>query len=89
VCLAGVRSIDRERRAGMRVGEVMPPLELHALSPSYQASDALDRLTQCSVNQLPVVEEGRLLGMVAREDVLKWLSLSRVSANREEPSGGG
>ena len=90
VCLADVRSIDRERRAGMRVGEVMIPLErLQTLSPTDQASEALDRLTQYSVNQLPVVEEGRLLGMVTREDVLKWLSLSRGSANRGESSGGG
>jgi Zn-dependent protease/predicted transcriptional regulator len=78
VCLADVRKLGREGRASTRLNEIMTPAaELQTLSPAEKASDALDRLTQAGVNQVLVVEDGVLQGMVTREDVLKWLTLSR------------
>lgn len=78
VCLADVRKLAPDLWAATRVREIMTPEErLQRISPSEKASDALDRLGSGGVNQLPVVDAGRLLGMVTREDLLKWLALSR------------
>ncbi|AGA90627.1 Zn-dependent protease [Thioflavicoccus mobilis 8321] len=82
VCLADVRQLPRERRAETRVSEIMTPYEqLHTLSPQDQASDAVALLAEHRVNQLPVVEGGRILGLVTREDILKWLALRRGSTS--------
>lgn len=82
VCLADVRKLARGQRPETRVREIMTPREaLQTLSVSDKASDALDRLARHGVNQLPVVEDGRVVGMVTREDVLKWLSLRRGVAS--------
>ena len=76
VCLADVRKLAAEQRAITPVSELMTPLSgLHRLSPSDKASDAMIRLAGYQVNQLPVVEDGRLLGLISREDILKWLTL--------------
>jgi hypothetical protein len=35
----------------------------------------LRALSQRGVNQLPVVKDGAVRGLIRREDILKWLSL--------------
>jgi CBS domain-containing protein len=58
------------------VSEIMTPVEdLRILSTRDKASDALNLLAEGGVNQLPVVEDGRVLGLVTREDIIKWWSL--------------
>jgi Zn-dependent protease/CBS domain-containing protein len=91
VCLADVRKLDREKRTRTRVGEIMTPMErLHVLSPSDKASEAMNRLAEGGVNQLPVLEDGRLIGVVTREDIFKWWSLSRESPpGAADPFGDG
>ncbi len=78
VCLEDVRRLDKERRSDTPIRDIMTPAEqLHTLAPADKATDALERLASRSVNQLPVVKDSRLLGMVTREDLVKWLSLHR------------
>jgi len=60
----------------MTAAEIMTPLErLACVAPEDDASEALDELARRGVNQLPVLEGGRLVGLLRREDVLKWLAL--------------
>ncbi len=41
---------------------------------------AMARLSERNVSQLPVVgEQGRLLGVVRLQDILKWLSLLQTA----------
>jgi len=78
VCLADIRRVERDRQAATRVAEIMTPAsKLHALAPSDQAGTALEGLTEHAVNQLPVLENGRVIGLVSREDILTWLALRR------------
>lgn len=78
VCLADVRQLERDRYEATRVAEIMTPIrDLSTLSPEDTASDAMNRLAERQVNQLPVVEDGRLLGLVTREDIMRWLSFRR------------
>jgi CBS domain-containing protein len=76
VCLDDLRRVPRERWGETRVAEVMTrTADLTLVGPDEPAVDAMEVLARRDVNQLPVVQNGRLLGLVTRDDVLKWLAL--------------
>ncbi|WP_246155967.1 site-2 protease family protein [Thiohalocapsa marina] len=80
VSLGDIRRLPRDQWPLQPVAAVMTPLErLHGVAPSAPATRALAVLGEQGVNQLPVVEAGRLLGLVTREDVLKWMFLGTGS----------
>lgn len=76
VCLHDIRQVPRQRWAFTRVDGIMVPREkLIHVAAFEPAAQVLERLTRHRVNQLPVLEDDRLVGLVHREDILKWLSL--------------
>jgi Zn-dependent protease/CBS domain-containing protein len=76
VCLADVRQVAKEARHRVTAGEIMTPLSrLATVAPEERAADALNQLASHAYNQLPVVQGEQLLGLVQREDILKWLAL--------------
>jgi CBS domain-containing protein len=56
-----------------RVGEVMTRMPV-VVSPAEDLSVAVELMTSTTVKSLPVVEHGRLLGMLSRRDVLRALA---------------
>jgi len=69
-----IRKVPRERWATTRVRDVMiPRSELKAVGPDDELALVFDRMTAEDVNQFPVMEDDRLLGMVARDNVLAFL----------------
>jgi Zn-dependent protease len=67
--LAAVPVADR---TVVRVDQVMVPAErLSVLHPNETAWAAMRRMAERGVNQLPVVSDGRLLGTVTRERLLR------------------
>jgi CBS domain-containing protein len=54
---------------------------LTVAAPDEGAASAFDKLAARDVDQLPVVEEGRLVGMFRRRDLRRWLDLQ----NRATP----
>lgn len=78
VCPSDVRKISDDRWSATRVSEVMTPFERLVVSaPVGDAQEALERLAQRDVEQLPIVREGtrELVGMLTRRDVARWLEL--------------
>ncbi|MGH8726777.1 MAG: site-2 protease family protein [Burkholderiales bacterium] len=76
VCLEDLRKVPREAWESTRIAEIMTPAaNLAQISPAEDTSDALTTLNNRGVNQLPVVENGRVRGFVRREDILRWLAL--------------
>jgi len=76
VSLGDVHRADRTRWDATAVRAVMTPAG--ALATIGVRDDALEALTilgRRGVSQLPVVEEGRVVGLVRREDLLKWMAL--------------
>jgi Zn-dependent protease/CBS domain-containing protein len=62
-----VKHVERERWDRTRVSEAMRPLQsLHPVRPDASAGDALEQMGREHVNQLPVVFDGRLEGVVTR-----------------------
>jgi CBS domain-containing protein len=76
VCLEDVRKIPRPDWETSQVQQIMTPADqLEVISPKQDASDALNRLSVRDVNQIPVVQNGHLVGMLRRRDILRWLQL--------------
>jgi Zn-dependent protease/CBS domain-containing protein len=76
VCLEDIRRQPREARAAMTLREAMKPVErLASVRPDEESMEAMKQISQHGVNQLPVIEGGRLRGLIRREDILRWLSL--------------
>jgi CBS domain-containing protein len=78
VTLEDIRPVGREAWETTTVGEIMTPAEqLEYVGPQDEASVALDKLMQRDVNQVPVISEGHLVGLVRRRDIMRWLQLQR------------
>lgn len=50
---------------------------IHTVSPNDTLAEASVKITKYDVNRLPVVENGILVGIVARSDIIKGLSTSQ------------
>jgi CBS domain-containing protein len=78
-----VRNIERSRWPLITVREAMRPMSaIHSLSPEAPAMQALEMMGREDVNQLPVMVDGRLEGIVSRGHLLQ------VIHSRAEVLGG-
>ncbi len=69
-----VREIPREAWPATLVGRVMIPMEKIAwVAPDMELWDALQKMNQDGVNQLPVIADGRIQGVLSRENVIHFL----------------
>jgi Zn-dependent protease/CBS domain-containing protein len=76
VCMQDLRKTPRDQWSDKRVRDIMTPVdELTSASPDTDAAEALELLGKRDVQQLPVLEDHALQGLLRREDLLKWLSL--------------
>jgi len=74
VTMHNIRGLPRERWPDTRVGEIMVPAqELVLAHPNEDAWKVLRRMDERNVNQLPVEENGRLIGLIARENLLRYV----------------
>jgi Zn-dependent protease/predicted transcriptional regulator len=76
VTLSDVRKVPRDLWPEVPVTNVMTPApELVAASPREDLSEALDKLARADVSQLPVLDGTRLVGILRRRDVARWIEL--------------
>lgn len=76
VSLEDVRKIPNDIWRQRKINQIMVPIdELDVTHPREKVSDAMNKLMKRDVGQLPVVEDGRLIGMLRRRDILVWLQL--------------
>ena len=69
-----LRNLDRDRWSDVTLGEVMKPVDqLKSVTPGTPVAEALTKMAREDVNQLPVMEGGRLQGMITRGQVLQLL----------------
>ena len=69
-----VKDVDRARWSQLSVGDVMRPLtKLHAVQPSSALTEALETMGREDVNQLPVMSNSHLDGIVSRRHILRLL----------------
>lgn len=86
VTMDDVRRVPQERWPLTPVVDIMTPAdELDVVSPSTDAEQALRLLSRRDVEQLPVLEGGRVLGFVRRRDLVRWMSLQGPHLVGERP----
>ena len=72
--LRGIKEIPRERWDTMRAEEAMIPFdELKAVHPDDELYDVMRQMTEDGVDQLPVVENGQLMGIVTRDNLIDFI----------------
>lgn len=76
ISLEDVRRVPREQWDTTLVATVMTPEEkLTVATPREEATQALSDLANRDIRQIPVVQEGRLVGMLRRADIMRYLQL--------------
>jgi CBS domain-containing protein len=76
VTLQDVRGVSRDAWDTTTIRQIMTPVDqLTVVTPDEDAADALNKLTQRDVRQLPVMRDGALAGLLRRRDIIKWLQL--------------
>jgi CBS domain-containing protein/Zn-dependent protease len=69
-----IRAVPREDWPSARLEQVMTPMvKLHWVGPRYDLAEVLERLVAEDLNQVPVLADGRLVGLLTREDLLRLL----------------
>ena len=75
VTLQEVKGVLRDMRSRVVVAQIMKPMDrLKQVTPDADLATVLNILTQENVNQLPVMVDGQMVGMVTRENLLNFVS---------------
>jgi Zn-dependent protease len=78
ITLGDIRHIPREQWGQVPVSTAMIPLSrLHVVTPQQSLSDVLPLMAGRDVNQLPVVENGALVGILSRDAIVHYLEVRR------------
>lgn len=91
VGLSEIRRIARGDWPRTPAEKAMTPAErLRTVAPDSDAFEAMSAMARHNLNQLPVVENQRLRGLVRREDIFRWLALygeAEIAGGRFGPLG--
>lgn len=69
-----VKAVERNRWPYTTIGDVMRSLEgLQTVGPDRPVAEALEVMGREDVNQIPVVQQGRLTGIISRSHILRVL----------------
>ncbi len=75
VSITDAKKIAQHAWPTTTVGAIMTPAPLKTVSPDTHLSSALELLVSDGLNQLPVVQDGQVVGLLSRADVLRYLQL--------------
>lgn len=78
VSLHEVRDVPREKWSTTAVREVTPPLSPgHTVSPADSAEEAMARMADKGIGHLVVMEDGHLIGIVTKSDLMAVIQTRR------------
>jgi Zn-dependent protease/predicted transcriptional regulator len=75
VSITDAREVPQEAWPTTPVGAIMTRLPLKAVTPDTDLADALELLVEHGLNQLPVLDGGRAVGLLTRADIMRYLQL--------------
>ncbi|MFQ5837590.1 MAG: CBS domain-containing protein [Thermoplasmata archaeon] len=77
VTFADSSKVPRERREHVRVGQIMSG-NVVTVGPRAEAMDALRLMSRHKIGRLVVTQEGQIIGIITRSDLVKSVDLLRV-----------
>jgi len=74
VTLRDIKLIPQEKWDSTTLNEIMTPADkLKTAQPNQPAVSLLEEMDEWNINQMPVLEGGKVIGMVARDNLLRFL----------------
>ncbi|MDD5038917.1 MAG: site-2 protease family protein [Dehalococcoidales bacterium] len=77
VTLTDVKKLPQQKWAQTPVEEIMTRPPLHTVGQDDDLNAAMKLLAQYSLNQVPVLSNGHLVGLLSRADIIRYLQLSQ------------
>jgi len=77
VTLTDVKELAQTRWAQTPVAEIMTRQPLYHVIPDDDLNSAMRMIAQHDINQVLVLSEGRLVGLLNRADIIRHLQLSQ------------
>jgi Zn-dependent protease/CBS domain-containing protein len=72
--LHNIKSVSQQNWDATQVKEIMTPVDkLKAARPDQEALSILEQMIEDDINQMPVVKEGRVIGLITRDNLLRFL----------------
>ena len=78
ITLADLRRVSQAQSPGTAIGSVLDGSPIVATSPGTSLLDALGAMAKADLERLPVVEDDRLVGILSRSDVVRYLNVREV-----------
>jgi Zn-dependent protease len=76
ITIHDIKGVPREQWPAKTAGEVMTPFaNLKSVRPDEDLTTVLKILTEKNINQLIVVEDGKIIGIIARDNLLSFISV--------------
>ncbi len=89
VSISDIRKVPRDRWADTPAQAVMTPREeVATVNADTPAMEALELIAQRGLNQVPVLEEGRMVGLITRRELIERIQVAeQLEDRREVPTG--
>jgi len=74
VTISNVQKVPEEKRGTTTVGDIMVK-EIYVIGPEDEAAGAMRKMMERQIRRLPVMEDGRLVGIVSRSDLIRAIEI--------------
>lgn len=86
ITLSDLTRVERERWSYTPVGHVMRLLEqVYAAAPDQELREVIHEMGTRNINQVPVIQDGRLVGLLSRESIVRYLQVRQELQGEKQP----
>ncbi len=90
ITLSDIKEVPQDQWPTTTVGEVVRRrTSLVVATPRQDLASAINALAEGDLNQLPVVEDGRLVGLLTRSDIIRYFQVRELLGLDTPPRRGG